>query len=1203
MFSKLLKLKQYPDAIFSLALLVLVSAISFKNYTPGTFLTGVDNFHIEYNLPLALTRSLNAVWQDFQGVGLVGGLAHASDLPRVLLYFPLSLVLPLSFIRYFYIFFCLYLGPLGVYFLFKHISRNRIGAMGASLFYLFNLATVQTFYMPTEMFTTHFAFLPWLFLYVFKFLDSGRKKDFVVFGALTFFSSPQAMTPTIFLVYLGGLVTILALSICRTIYHSRRVVVPKRALKLVLAVFVINAYWLLPFVYFTVTNSKTVVNSKINQVHSTENFLRSQKYGGLKDVSVLKGVWFDFNDYSIQKGNYPLMEAWTKHLNGGKATYIYYILFGLVIAGLVVSFLKKYRYRYEFGILLFLGVFALINDNTPTGFVFSFFREHIPLFSEALRLPFTKFSTITSLCYSVMVGFFVSCFTTVLTSARRSFVKYIPIISLSLALLYGCYPVFRGYLINPGVRVYVPNDYFDLFAYMRTKDKLTRVMNLPQFKYFNWDYYSWGYRGSGFLWYGMPQPILDRSFDPWSGLNEAYYNELSYAIYSLDPSRFINVVKKYNVAYILHDTNIVHTVDNKVLANDYLGTLLRNHDEFSLERQFGGIYLYRVDIKPVLGTNGDDVLVYPIGNKPYKYSYYDPVFKYTGGYFISEKLGQLSFPFASFYDGDAPEIVHKEFNNTYSISSSLISEDKMTLVLPNFGLKESSVPVFLLGNKLYYKLPLVHAGANEAKVGETEVRISINGPTSINERLIGQDYVSMRTDKDNVIKEYDPYRRLFSLNLTQDFAISDLERCESGEGGSSYAKYNESGEVALTAEGTVACAHAKIVRPVPKDFLLEVGFEYKTLNGGRSQLCIQREGSYSCINRSTPSSYSDGVWSKYREYIPVSDQETYPLWVRLSIDGRASLGEEQSVRYRNIVITAHPVKKEYQYKVADVIQDLNNSYRTVPISTGDKITVIIPDYWGDIAEAMGSDFSVQGGCSLNNEFLRIGSGSIQIHVKEKNCTLSHIFPPAVGKAGLLLDLDYISDPSLNGVELCLANTRTGSCDILQILKGRYYFLPAMMDKVGTSLHVTNTAVGKNEITYTLKKASLSDFPVDWMMAIRLDKKGSSSLETREDTGYLLIRATGGHLDSNIENDASLIGKRFVVSNDQAYDNGWVAWCGIKPCQAEHVLVNNWANGWVFDSTADTGTKKITIIFWPQVLEYLGFVALGFWTFYLIKHQN
>ena len=43
---------------------------------------------------------------------------------------------------------------------------------------------------------------------------------------------------------------------------------------------------------------------------------------------------------------------------------------------------------------------------------------------------------------------------------------------------------------------------------------------------------------------------------------------------------------------------------------------------------------------------------------------------------------------------------------------------------------------------------------------------------------------------------------------------------------------------------------------------------------------------------------------------------------------------------------------------------------------------------------------------------------------------------------------------------------------------------------------------------------------------------------------------------------------------------------------EHVLVNNWANGWIIDSEKfKVQSSKFVIVFWPQYLEYLGFVIL------------
>ena len=58
---------------------------------------------------------------------------------------------------------------------------------------------------------------------------------------------------------------------------------------------------------------------------------------------------------------------------------------------------------------------------------------------------------------------------------------------------------------------------------------------------------------------------------------------------------------------------------------------------------------------------------------------------------------------------------------------------------------------------------------------------------------------------------------------------------------------------------------------------------------------------------------------------------------------------------------------------------------------------------------------------------------------------------------------------------------------------------------------------------------------------------------------------------------------------QAYDYGWTAMCGLLPCRnVNHVLVDSWANGWVFDEVRRT---KITLLFVPQILQKLGFLLI------------
>jgi hypothetical protein len=63
--------------------------------------------------------------------------------------------------------------------------------------------------------------------------------------------------------------------------------------------------------------------------------------------------------------------------------------------------------------------------------------------------------------------------------------------------------------------------------------------------------------------------------------------------------------------------------------------------------------------------------------------------------------------------------------------------------------------------------------------------------------------------------------------------------------------------------------------------------------------------------------------------------------------------------------------------------------------------------------------------------------------------------------------------------------------------------------------------------------------------------------------------------------------------NQSYNKAWHAFYlnnGIPVFLNDHVLINNWANGWKISKELP-GQTDIYIFFWPQLLEFLGFVLL------------
>lgn len=170
--------------LFPIGIIFVVFMLAAANFSPNLWLTGWDNLHPEFAFDVNIQRSFFAVWQEYQGLGLLGGMAHAADLPRQLLLLPLSIIFPANLLRQIYFFLMLAVGSLGLYFLLvnKFLSslqnnrRELVGFLG-SIFYLLNLGTLQTFYAPFESFVTQYGLLPWLFLTAFTYINQPTRKN------------------------------------------------------------------------------------------------------------------------------------------------------------------------------------------------------------------------------------------------------------------------------------------------------------------------------------------------------------------------------------------------------------------------------------------------------------------------------------------------------------------------------------------------------------------------------------------------------------------------------------------------------------------------------------------------------------------------------------------------------------------------------------------------------------------------------------------------------------------------------------------------------------------------------------------------------------------------------------------------------------------------------------------------------------------
>ncbi|MDO8452492.1 MAG: hypothetical protein Q7S79_01950 [bacterium] len=639
--SKFPELVKISPVVFVLAGLELILFIT--NYTPGTYLIGWDSLHPEFNYLANFKRQLFSVWQEYRGLGLLDGMAHAANLPHTALAFLLDIILPQSLVRYVLVLSLHLFGGIGAYQLIRKILKTNVvnfAALIGAIFYMFNIATIQMFYTPFEVFVFHFAFLPWLAYFLIRFLFDKNSKSLIWLTVLSLLALPQAFVPQVFMVYLALVGSISLVSLFSKTRSIRRVLV-------VLAVIIgINSIWMLPYVYSLRHNPQVIINSKINQMSSEDTYLRNQVRGSIRDVFTLQGSMLDIVEFNNSGGSEFIMETWRAHLKNPFFRVISSVLTIFAVLGLLLSIIKRSLYSVPFAGSLLLSLFFLGSDIVGISTLNNYIRGLVPVLGEALRFPFTKFSILLSLSLSIFLAIFLENLKSISFLNKKISTVLLSILIL-VSLAFYSLPAFKGNFFFRSLRVNVPGEYFQTMDYFKDKDDSGRIATLPQPNFWSWRYHNNGYRGSGFLWMGVPQPTLDRAFDPWSEKNEGYYWELSYALYSKNPILFENVLEKYGVKWLVVDQNVVSHTSPKSLYFDEFHALLLSMPTVVKRETFGNIEVYEYE-KLVSSQGISQVNNIPSVGPSYPLSYQDTAFRDVGAY-STRKDSNYFYPFRSLF--------------------------------------------------------------------------------------------------------------------------------------------------------------------------------------------------------------------------------------------------------------------------------------------------------------------------------------------------------------------------------------------------------------------------------------------------------------------------------------------------------------------------------------------------------------------------
>lgn len=692
---KKLLFKFWAPCLLFLLVLVLILA----NFSPGTFLSGWDNLHPEFNPLMNLERAWQSAWQEYQGLGLLAGMAHSADLFRQLIFLPLTLFLPVSLFRYVWHFLMIMAGVLGSFYLFKFFLRkqnnqNLLAFLGAS-FYLLNFGTVQNFYVTFEPFAAFYAFLPLLLLFLLKIFYEKTffKRNLLIFSILSVLASSMAYVQTIFVVYFS---IVCLFFLCYFLQNKDDL---KRIISIFILILAINSFWLLNVLHFTFGSSELLADSKGKAMSNEVLILKNQAFADYPHLAKMQGFWLGETDFDQFGNTVYLFDAWKTHFSNSWINYLAFSFFALVLLGFWQLFRRKNSYRYFILSAFSLSVWMMALEVFPFSFLTHLVQRLLPLFNEMFRINFTKWIVPFSLFYSLLLVFGLAFIFSLL---KKKLIQFSFGLIFFSSLIFYSLPSFQGHFFYERLRVQIPETYFELFTYFKTIPQSSRIANLPQHSFYGWQWNDWGYRGSGFLWYGIKQPILDRAFDVWSEADERYYWQLQAALDKKDVKMLEQVLAQYDVDYLLLDTSVVNRNTVKPFNYQAIKDLLASSSRVKLVQEFAFISLYSFNDNEN-SREKDFVSLYenlPIINNDSQLSWSDQAFASFHDYLNNPNndadYAKIIYPFSSLFTNHLQKDLEFKLDEdeSYFYLSSLKSLPKtdFDLQFPSVLSSEASLP-------------------------------------------------------------------------------------------------------------------------------------------------------------------------------------------------------------------------------------------------------------------------------------------------------------------------------------------------------------------------------------------------------------------------------------------------------------------------------------------------------------------------------
>jgi len=1170
-------LKKNLPLILLVLILIVVTVVSIK---PGKYILSNDNYSPELNPPLSVSRYLQSpAWRGYRVLGFASDSEQA-DIFRSIGFSVLDLFLPSWSLSQIFSFFCLFVGTISMAYLSKcfvsdFLTKKHQGLIFflSGIIYLTTLWTAWVFNFNMMPYISQYGFLPLLLLSTYLLLKKWNPKTLIFFLISLILFTSTCVISTLFFVDV-------VLFVFFTIYFG---ILHKAKSKHVIAsigIFLISQiFWLIPFVHYTYTNSRGIIESYTNRAITANTIdLEAQMITAGNSARLYTRLLGTVDDPSIDSYIFPMSKDFQEY---DVFKVIGLIPFILSVCGLVFILFKKKWKLIPLWVLFFGTLFIMKNQNPPFGSVYLWLQENIPLFKQVFRWVSSKLGQVylillvltSSVGYIYIVNFFGSFF----SKKWRKILVSISVIIISIIFLFYAEYLFKGQLFTSRAAVNLPDQYY-LLKEEISKDTTSRIFYAPPANNGYFREYDWGFIGSQFLGYIIPNPIVDMSLSIGSDVGEKAVLELTNDFNSGNITELNSDLEKYNIKYILVDRSLVKGRYGYSLNWDLVNAYTSTWDKV-WSQDFLELYQLKESSKPkYVESYGESNLV-------------------KNGSFVRSlsREPQLSPLSVDLSDAVVDSgYLEKEFK--YSGID--------TILYPNFTeLDINLLPSYLKKNgrevMISPSLPIVNDIKNESYK-------KFIVPTSEPYTYLIDNIVLSEDDMRGGINLYNTWGSLNEISVVEEKSMQIVDLTETflnakpGDcSGGNYKilpdikKQNVSSGFVIEGSSKLPCVYTDIDLNQGVGSVYKVHFNWESSDGNLLGYCLYSSKYKGCLNREK-FLYTDTGFGNVTITIPRLI-DTGLDDISLTIYALQPKGGKSSITIRNVELL---YSSEF-IKLSQTEEYIDTKEKLINIRNAQTMTSKIPLLYGDKSyifnDATSKNLLWQPSVAedpLKQYEIAFDSGLKQVAQEQYINQYQELFLTEPLKSYLW----YWKGENVRNVPatVCLTYERDDKCyldstfyDDITSSEARIFVSSKEENKrLDASF---NSISFKNVTENILHSFVVMEIPDQWMS---FNLKPILPLEYTELQASTMFDSFAPSFYILEGSDIQV--KRGLISIPQAKSDGWVAVVvgnsSLKLLNKEtRVYINGWKQGW--DISGINDIQKIVVFYWPNLLSYLGYLCI------------